>query len=99
VNRYLVVIAAVALAGAAVLTSSPARARALTGVTIGGGGWGAAKEVPGTAKLNQGGDAELLSVSCGSAGNCSAGGDYTNKSGHSQAFVVSRTGRSPSTPG
>jgi hypothetical protein len=49
-----------------------------------------AREVPGTAKLNQGGDALIDSVSCGSAGNCSVGGSYTDSSGHSQAFVVSQ---------
>jgi len=32
-----------------------------------------------------------LSVSCAPAGNCSAGGYYTNKSGHWQAFVVSQS--------
>ena len=46
------------------------------------GTWGTAMEVPGTAALNQGGDAGITSVSCASAGNCSAGGDYTDGSGH-----------------
>jgi hypothetical protein len=89
VNRYLVVTAA-ALAGAAVLTSFPAGARALTGVTVRGGTWGTAQEVPGTAALNQGGGAGLNAVSCGSAGNCTAGGFYTDRSGHPQAFVASQ---------
>ncbi len=53
------------------------------------GTWGKAKEVPGTAALNTGGDAHLFSVSCASAGNCSAGGVYTDHRGHWQAFVVS----------
>jgi cytochrome c551/c552 len=53
-----------------------------------GGAWGTAKEVPGTAALNQGRDAQLASVSCAAAGNCSAGGFYTDGSGHQQAFVV-----------
>ena len=52
------------------------------------GAWGTAIEVPGTAALNRGGDAEIFSVSCASAGNCSAGGGYTDSSGHGQAFVV-----------
>jgi len=30
-------------------------------------------------------------VSCASAGNCSAGGSYTDSSGHQQAFVVRET--------
>ena len=55
------------------------------------GTWGAAQEVPGTAALNTGGDAYIYSLSCGSAGNCSAGGYYTSSksSGATQAFVVS----------
>jgi len=52
------------------------------------GTWGTAAEVPGTAALNRGGLAQLASVSCPSAGNCSAGGYYTDGSGHQQAFVV-----------
>ena len=50
--------------------------------------WGTAREVPGTAALNRGGYAQIFSVSCASAGNCSAGGLYTDGSRHSQAFVV-----------
>jgi hypothetical protein len=53
-----------------------------------GGTWGTARKVPGTAVLNQV-DAQANSVSCASAGNCSAGGSYTDSSGHSQAFVAS----------
>src|SRR5258708_27521001 len=53
------------------------------------GTWRTAKEVPGTATLNKGGNANISAVSCGSAGNCSAGGYYTDGSGHTQAFVVS----------
>src|ERR1700735_5495562 len=52
------------------------------------GSWGTAQEVPGTAALNQGGGAGTNSVSCASAGNCSAGGYYTDASGHPPAFVV-----------
>jgi hypothetical protein len=52
------------------------------------GTWHTALEVPGTATLNQGGNAFVQSVSCASAGNCSAGGGYTDSSGHRQAFVV-----------
>ena len=56
-----------------------------------GGTWHPAIEVPGTAALNQNGDAEITSVSCASAGNCSAGGSYTDSSGHGQAFVDRQT--------
>jgi hypothetical protein len=52
------------------------------------GTWGKAKEVPGTAALNQGGVGLVTAVSCASAGNCSAGGSYTDSSGHGQVFVV-----------
>jgi len=55
------------------------------------GTWGKAIEVPGTAALNQGGDAAITSVSCTSAGNCSAGGDYSERPYIVQAFVVSQT--------
>jgi hypothetical protein len=54
------------------------------------GAWGKAEEVPGTAALNEGGDAGIDSVSCASAGNCSAGGSYAGHSGGNQAFVVSQ---------
>jgi len=53
------------------------------------GTWGTAIEVPGSGALNAGGGAEVNSMSCASAGNCAAGGDYTDGSGHGQAFVVS----------
>jgi len=52
------------------------------------GVWRTAKEVPGTAALNAGGYAGVLSVSCAPAGNCSAGGFYTDSAGNQQAFVV-----------
>jgi hypothetical protein len=54
------------------------------------GKWGKAVEVPGTSALNRGGAAEALSVSCPSAGNCSAGGFYTGSQSNGQAFVVSQ---------
>ena len=53
------------------------------------GTWRTAIEVPGLGSLNKGGDAQVFSVSCASAGNCAAGGHYTDGHGHGQAFVVS----------
>jgi hypothetical protein len=53
------------------------------------GTWSRAIEVPGTARLNGGDEAEITSVSCASAGNCSAGGQYLDSTDFSQAFVVS----------
>jgi hypothetical protein len=54
------------------------------------GKWRTALEVPGIAALNTG-DAEITSISCGSVGNCSAGGSYTDGAGHSQVFVVNQS--------
>jgi len=54
-----------------------------------GGHWRKAIEVPGSAAINAGGLAVVGSVSCSSAGNCGAGGFYTDRSGLEQAFVVS----------
>jgi len=53
-----------------------------------GGVWGNAIEVPGLAALNVRGDAEVNSISCGSPGNCSAGGYYLG----GRAFVVPERG-------
>src|SRR5258708_23572881 len=62
------------------------------------GSWGNAIEVPGTATLNSGGSAFVLSVSCATAGNCTAGGDYTDGSRHLQAFVVGPANRNSGHP-
>jgi hypothetical protein len=61
------------------------------GVSQVNGTWHTAIQVPGTATLNQGRDAYAISVSCASAGNCGAGGGYTDSSGHTQAFVVTES--------
>ena len=50
------------------------------------GVWGTPSEVAGS--LNTDGDAWINSVSCTSAGNCTAGGYYKDGSGNYQAFVV-----------
>ena len=55
------------------------------------GTWGEAEQVPGLPALNKGDDAQISDLSCGSARNCAAAGYYTASSGHTQAFVVSRT--------
>ena len=59
-------------------------------VSKAGGVWGKAIEVPGTAALNQGGEAGITSVSCVAAGTCSAVGTYLDSSLAQQVFVVSR---------
>jgi hypothetical protein len=52
------------------------------------GHWRQAIEVPGLAALNNGGSAGVSSVSCPSAGNCGAGGNYVDR--HRElVFVVS----------
>jgi hypothetical protein len=56
------------------------------------GVWGTAIEVPGLGALNTGGDAHLSSVSCASSDSCAAGGNYTDRRGHFQGFVVRQTG-------
>src|SRR5262249_56929411 len=78
--------AAVCCAAPLAVSAAPAaRAAARAGT------WGTAIKVPGLKALNQGGLAELNSVSCGSAGSCAAGGTYTDASGHTQAFVVNQS--------
>jgi len=57
------------------------------------GTWGSAIELPGSAALNAGRYGEIDSVSCASAGNCSAGGYYTGKSGAVQGLVARQSTR------
>ncbi|HEY2518717.1 MAG TPA: hypothetical protein VGJ19_01300 [Streptosporangiaceae bacterium] len=54
------------------------------------GAWGTAVEMPGLAALNTGLIAQEYSLSCTSAGNCAAGGYYTDSAGAEQAFVISQ---------
>ena len=53
------------------------------------GRWGTATEIPGTARLNAGGEAGVDSVSCPGAGNCTISGGYTDGHGHGRVFVAS----------
>jgi hypothetical protein len=69
------------LADAAAQAAADLRAR--LGLTT----WGPAIEVPGTAALNNGGNAQVFSVSCASAGNCAVGGTIFGRGG--PAFVAS----------
>jgi hypothetical protein len=68
-------------------TQAPAGAQVAAAAA--GGTWHTAQQVPGTGILNKGGNAQVQSVSCASAGNCSAGGYYTDRAKHLQVFVVS----------
>src|SRR5262249_33132479 len=45
------------------------------------GTWGSAIEAPGFGTLNSGGTGRIVSLACGSAGDCSGGGFYTDGSG------------------
>jgi hypothetical protein len=80
------------------MTSARAAHGPTTGARAAAGSWGRAIEVPGLGVLNKGGrgvlDAAVGSLSCGSAGNCAAGGYYTDRFHHSQGFVAAeRHGR------
>ena len=55
--------------------------------TLTSGTWSSAIPVPGLVALNTSGDADVVSVSCSSDGNCAIGGSYNNGSG-SQGFVA-----------
>jgi hypothetical protein len=52
------------------------------------GTWGKAIPLPGVAALNKGGDAVVDDLSCPSAGNCAAAGDYADRFRHLQGFVI-----------
>ena len=86
--------AAAVLLGLVAGVASPAGAvagtRLVTGQDGSGGTWGKAIEVPGSAALNRYGEAHITSVSCGAAGNCTAGGNYLDGSDMVQAFVASQ---------
>ena len=56
------------------------------------GRWGKAIEVPGLGALNKG-FVDVVSVSCGSPGNCAAGGDYTDRRSQQGFVAVEKNGR------
>ena len=55
------------------------------------GTWGNAIELPGSAALNVGGSAAVLSISCSSGGDCGAGGLYSTSTMMTQSFVANET--------
>jgi Bacterial Ig-like domain (group 3) len=55
------------------------------------GHWGTAQPVPGLAARTDGSNSAVNSVSCVSAGDCVAGGDYGSPASSSRAFVVDET--------
>ena len=53
-----------------------------------GGKWGKAKEIPGIASILQ---SAIFSVSCASAGNCTAVGFYEDSSRTTQGLLLTQT--------
>jgi len=90
----VVALCSVLPAGTGAAAAGAAGTRALaTRVAAAPGGprWRTAEPIPGLAALNLGGSAGFNSISCATAGNCSAGGFYAAKNTHTQAFVVNET--------
>src|SRR5258706_10491275 len=79
-------LACVAAAGCAAPPAVTHTAQARAGGTV----WGRAIEVPGLGTLNAGGEAQVSVVSCASAGNCTAGGFYRDRSRPPQAQAGSQ---------
>jgi hypothetical protein len=52
------------------------------------GTWRTAVEVPGAAKLNVDGEADVYQVACASPGNCALAGYYRDKAGHFDPFTA-----------
>jgi hypothetical protein len=82
----MVLAGAVAASCAASLAATAAPA---FGAAARAGTWGKAIEVPGLARLSAGHGGTLIAVSCSSPGNCAATGNYADRLGHSQVYVVS----------
>jgi hypothetical protein len=80
-SKFMTWCTGLALFGALAGCGQPPAARAA-------GSWGTAIEVPGLGALNKGGSAQVNSVSCASAGNCAADGDYQDRDRHGQGFVA-----------
>ena len=75
-------------AGAAAANAATAKASSTAQATASSGHWTAAVPVPGLAALNVGQNAALNDIACASGGNCAAGGTYTDKAGHNQAWIA-----------
>jgi hypothetical protein len=103
VLRPFVITLAVASAVSSGTLASAAHAADAPVASLSGGQWGKAQVVRAPPALPGGGAIGLLSVSCGAAGYCSAGGRYTDRAGRTQAIVVNevrgRWGRAHEVPG
>ena len=80
-------LAAGAIGASPAAAAGPAAPASHSAASATNGGWGNAREVPGSAALNTGGSAGVHQVSCGSAGNCVAAGSYA-AGGHAHPFVT-----------
>ena len=80
-------VSVIACAAVGVYAPSNGHGQAFT-ATLANGKWGGAAAVPGVTALDKGGFALLSSVSCPTAGNCSAGGSYAASASSTQPFVV-----------
>jgi hypothetical protein len=105
-NPRAVAVPTAAVLGLVVLAGAPVAAGALpvAGVRAAAAGtWQKAIEVPGMTALNKDDNAQTTAVSCASAGNCAAGGFYTDVFGSSEPFVVGqvrgRWGKAIEVPG
>lgn len=56
------------------------------------GTWAQAEQVPGITGINVGASASVFSVSCASAGNCGAAGQFTDANKDTQVFVLNEVG-------
>jgi hypothetical protein len=88
-RRVMMVVAGAAAVWCAAQLAATAAPTA--GALTRAGTWRTAIEVPGVGSLNAGGKASVTSASCRSAGNCTAGGFYLDRSFRARAFVVSQT--------
>src|SRR3984885_1130778 len=86
-TRVMVVLAGTVAASCA--ASLAVMAAPAVGAVARADSWGKAIEVPGLARLSAGHGGTLVAVSCSSRGDCAATGNYDNRSGHGQAYVVS----------
>jgi hypothetical protein len=89
-----VVLGAVTLAAAccAVVAGAALPAGASTQAVV--SAWATEQQVPGLAALSTGHTSGINSLSCGSAGNCAAGGEYADSADDEEAFVADESGRS-----
>jgi hypothetical protein len=85
-TQFVVILAGVVAACTVPLAAMAAPA---VGAVAGAVRWGKAIEVPGLARLSAGHGGTLVALSCSLPGDCAATGNYADRHGHMQAYVVS----------